>query len=114
MYQTDIFKQQVKIEPHKARQRTRRTHAEQIDAFGANQCVDRALKRVAVDFIQRLPDHIHIRMQYGLEHVAPAHAVTGNLHTLHRSQLVADHLLQGALQMRIAVVAQLGGKAHHS
>ena len=51
-------------------------------------------------------------MQHGLQHIAAAHAVARNLHALHRGQLVADHLLQGTLQVRIAVIAKLGRKAH--
>ena len=51
-------------------------------------------------------------MQHGLQHIAAAHAVARDLHALHRSQLVADHLLQSALQVRIAVIAKLGRKAH--
>ena len=39
-------------------------------------------------------------------------ADTYGLHALHRGQLVADHLLQGTLQVRIAVIAKLGRKAH--
>ena len=57
--------------------------------------IHRALKGIAVDLIECYADHVRIRVQHGLQHIAAAHAVARNLHALHRGQLVADHLLQG-------------------
>ena len=57
-------------------------------------------------------DLIHIRLHDHGQDVLIADAVVGDLNALDGGELAADHLLQGALQVRIAVIAKLGRKAH--
>ena len=113
MDQLHIVKHQVEIKAQKTGQGCRRTHTENINIPCVQNGLNRCLKGAAVNFVQRHADFINIRGQNGAQDILVTHTVTGNLHTLHSCQLIANHFLQCLLQLRITAIAKLCCKTHN-
>ena len=80
---------------------------------GIQDRIDRRGKGLPVGQLVGLADLINICLQDHGQHIPVADAVVGDFHALHGGQPVQDHLLQGLLHLRIAVVPQAHGKPHH-
>ena len=81
--------------------------------LGSQQLVHRAAEGVAIQPIDDIVDAVHIPLHHAAQNIRTGHLVAGHLYPLNGRQLAADQLLQRLLHLRIAVIAQLGGKAHH-
>ena len=112
VHERDIIEQKIEIEAEEVRERTGRAHAEYVDAVRPRERVDSALKASrsissSVWWIMSVSACSTVRSTS-----RPPSRSLDDLHALHRGQLVADHLLKSALKVGVAVVAQLGRKAH--
>ena len=101
----------VEIKLQKAGQRGRAAHADDIDAAGVDDLLHRQVKALGVQLLHGVLDALDVHRKHLADDVAAVDLVAGDLHALHRGQAVADDLLQGLLQLGIAVAANLGGKA---
>ena len=70
VHERDIIEQKIEIKAEEVRERTGRAHTEYVDAVRPRERVDSALKGVAVDLVERLSDHVGVRVQHGTQHVA--------------------------------------------
>ena len=108
-----VVKNQLKIVSKKACDRGGGAHAENIDALCLADFVHGAVEISVRGFFDGAADLFDILHQHAVEHVAVADPSGGHLDALHTGELAAYHLLHCLLQLGIAVVAQLCGKAHH-
>ena len=68
--------------------------------------------RPVADLIRQRAQVLDVALHHGGQSVGGGQ-VRGHLHPLPGGEAVADQLLQGPLQLRVARVAQGGRKAHH-
>ena len=74
--------------------------------------IDRLVKVVLIDLVERGLQIVDVRAQHRLEHVVPVHGALSRLNALDRGQAVAHDLLQRFLHAGVAAVAEVGRKAH--
>ena len=71
----------------------------------------RVIKALDVQLLHGCADILHIAFEHRAQHLVRVD-LGGHFEALHGGQPVADQFLQGALQLRVAFIAQHRGKAH--
>ena len=77
------------------------------------QLVHRPAEGIPVQLLDDIVYAVHIPLHHTAQNVRAGHLIPRYLYPLDGGQLTPYQLLQGLLHLRIAVVAQLRGKAHH-
>ena len=104
----------VEVEGQKSRQDPGGAQPQNVDAPGADDGIDDGIEVLGVDLLLRAADLIGIGGHDTVQHIHPAGELfIDDLHALDGGEPVADDILQGFLQLGIALEAQLGGKPHH-
>lgn len=109
-----ILKDVIEVEGKEPGQHPGGAQAKNINAASTDDGINDGIEVFGVYLLLRAADLIGIG---GHDPVQDIHAagklLINDLHALHGGQPVADDILQGFLQLGIALKAQFGRKAHH-
>ena len=107
-----IAHHKIKIISHKLRKRSSRAHTHNIHLIRPQNRGDNAVKNGRIDLAQGSPYVVYIALEHLCKHFVLLQ-LSRHLYKLYRGKAVAYNILHGSLKLRISVITQTVGKAHH-